>query len=157
MTSTRSSNGALPSQSKTYTNLIDNKSNSGIAERLTQFDNAIAYILALWPALSLAVNEHWGAESDSAIVSSDEKRALFAGAISDLFTERPQTDEQDLEEVLWQVMEDEFCTVIEDGSEQAVAMTILRIRQECLAGNFEGVRRLEGQWKATRGAKVTSV
>ena len=54
-------------------------------------------------------------------------------------------------------MEDEFCTVVEDSSEQTVAAAILRARQECLAGNFEGVMRLEGQWRAARGAKVTSV
>jgi pre-rRNA-processing protein TSR2 len=59
--------------------------------------------------------------------------------------------------VLLQVMEDEFSSVVEDGSEQAVAAALLRSRQECLVGNFDGVRRLESQWKAARGAKVTSV
>jgi pre-rRNA-processing protein TSR2 len=74
-----------------------------------------------------------------------------------LFAQRPQTDEQDLEEVLLQVMEDEFCAIVEDGSERLVARMILRVKEECAKGDFEGVRRLEGEWRAGRGQGVKGV
>jgi pre-rRNA-processing protein TSR2 len=74
-----------------------------------------------------------------------------------LFAQRPQTDEQDLEEVLLQVMEDEFCAVVEDGSERVVARAMVRVREECMRGEFAGVRRLEGEWRAGRGQGVKGV
>jgi pre-rRNA-processing protein TSR2 len=74
-----------------------------------------------------------------------------------LFAQRPQTDEQDLEEVLLQVMDDEFCAVVEDGSERVVARAMVRVREECMRGEFAGVRRLEGEWRAGRGQEVKGV
>jgi pre-rRNA-processing protein TSR2 len=103
------------------------------------------------------VSSDWALDSDNAVASSAEKRALFAGAISDLFVQRPQTDGQDLEEVLLQIMEDEFCTVVEDGSERDVANAIVRVREECLRGEFGGVARLEEQWRVMRGVSVRGV
>lgn len=71
--------------------------------------------------------------------------------------QRPQTDEQDLEEVLLQVMEDEFEAMIDDGSEEEIAGVICRVRKECERGEFEGVRKLEGLWRDKRGMKVRGV
>ena len=50
------------------------------------FDNGIWYALSLWPALHVAVQNSWGGPDSS------EKRDWFAGAVSDLFTERQDTD-----------------------------------------------------------------
>ena len=54
------------------------------------FDTGIWYLLSLWPALHVAVRDHWGG-ADSA-----DKRDWFAGAVSDLFATRPDTDFDDL-------------------------------------------------------------
>ena len=89
----------------------------------TAFDHGIWYILSLWPALQVACQNHWGGPN------CDDKRDWFAGAISDLFTERPDTDFEDLVEVLLQVMQDEFDTRVEDDSEEEVARTILVLRK----------------------------
>src|SRR5438128_2720210 len=99
MTSTTAPNGSDPSTGMSMYPLYEPDSHPP-AQRLAQFDSAIAYTLSLWPALTLAITEQWGPSTSSA--TGEEKRALFAGAISDLFAQRPQTDEQDLEEVLLQ-------------------------------------------------------
>lgn len=43
------------------------------------------------------------------------------GLVTDELIDRPETDEEDIEEVLLQVMRDEFEVEIEDGSEGIVS------------------------------------
>jgi pre-rRNA-processing protein TSR2 len=118
------------------------------AQILSQIDLAISYTLHLWPALSLAVSSQWGGPSSS------DKRDWFAGAISDLFLTRPSTDQSDLEELMEQVMGDEFECVVDDGSLEVAAREIVRLRGECLSGEFGGVERVRGLWESQKG-KVT--
>jgi pre-rRNA-processing protein TSR2 len=95
------------------------------------FDHGIWYALTLWPALHVAIANSWGGPS------SADKKDWFAGAISDLFASRPDTDQEDLEAFLVQVMQDEFECNVEDESEVVVAGEILGLRR-CLRGEMEG-------------------
>lgn len=99
------------------------------------------------------MSNQWGGP-DSA-----DKRDWLAGVISQLFEERPATDEQDVEDVLLQVMADEFDLQLEDESEIATAAEIVRLRKRCLAGDFSEVEALRRRWqeKPTFGAPGSKI
>jgi len=121
---------------------------TNLLDQLSQkFDLAISLLLHAWPALSIAVREEWGGPDSSS------KRDWFAGAISDLFTERSDTDELDVEELLLQVMADEFECNLEDESEVIVAREILRCRRELAQGVTARVDRMYEEWKERQARK----
>ncbi|KHO01782.1 Pre-rRNA-processing protein TSR2 [Metarhizium album ARSEF 1941] len=128
-----------------------------VAERQSNFEQAVAYALHLWPALALAVENNWGGPD------SGDKRDWFAGAIVDLFSEfsdSPQTnaiDEPDLEDVetvLLQVMMDEFEVNVDDDSSTEVAGNIVRARAQCAIGQFDEVNKLGQRFQNLKGNKV---
>ncbi|KAL6892784.1 Pre-rRNA-processing protein TSR2 domain-containing protein [Trichoderma longibrachiatum] len=132
------------------------------ATRQSNFEQAVACALHLWPALTLAVQNGWGGP-DSA-----DKRDWFAGAVVDLFPEfadaqpgeAPKTtadepDMEDVETVLLQVMVDEFEVNIDDDSALEVARSIVKARSECAIGEFnEEVKKLRERFANRKGTKV---
>ncbi|PON28627.1 hypothetical protein TGAM01_v202475 [Trichoderma gamsii] len=115
------------------------------AIRQSNFEQAVACALHLWPALTLSVQNNWGGP-DSA-----DKRDWFAGAIVDLFSEftdvqpgetakatnaADEPDMEDVETVLLQVMIDEFEVNIDDDSGLEVARSIVKARSQCAIGDF---------------------
>ena len=78
--------------------------------------------LGLWQALTVAVQSGWGGSETL------EKRDWFAGAVSTLLADRPDTDQEDLEVFLLQIMEDEFDCRVEDETEIEVARNIMQLR-----------------------------
>ena len=113
------------------------------------FDVGIWYHLCLWPALKVAVENGWGGDG------SADKRDWFAGAVSDIFTDRPDTDQLDLETILLQVMQDEFDVNVEDESEVGVASGIMRLRTQLQEGDMSGVEEVKARWEKRRGKKET--
>lgn len=127
--------GTLPTaKSKALTNRF-------IETCQAQFELGVALSLSLWPALTLAVQNQWGGPSSS------DKRDWFAGAIVDLFSSRPDTDLEDVETVLLQVMLDEFEVNVDDGSGFEVAEQIMRLRRDCDRGSFTEVAELKARWE----------
>ncbi|UPK90736.1 hypothetical protein LCI18_001671 [Fusarium solani-melongenae] len=133
------------------------------AERQSEFEQAVAYALHLWPALTLSVQNGWGGP-DSA-----DKRDWFAGAVVDLFpefTDAPpaqndknakvpeEPDLEDVETVLLQVMVDEFEVNVDDDSGTEVATNIIRARTGCAVGKFDDVQALRTRWLNLKGTKV---
>ncbi|RSL70263.1 hypothetical protein CEP54_001872 [Fusarium duplospermum] len=133
------------------------------AERQSEFEQAVAYALHLWPALTLSVQNGWGGP-DSA-----DKRDWFAGAVVDLFpefTDAPpaqndknakvpeEPDLEDVETVLLQVMVDEFEVNVDDDSGTEVANNIIRARTGCAVGKFDDVQALRTRWLNRKGTKV---
>ena len=106
------------------------------------FDNGIWYALSLWPALHVAVQNSWGG------ADSSEKRDWFAGAVSDLFNGRQDTDAEDLEAFLLQIMQDEFDCNVEDETEVEVGRTILVLRKTLLEGDVSAFETLERRWNS---------
>ncbi|RSM07369.1 hypothetical protein CDV31_008643 [Fusarium ambrosium] len=134
------------------------------AERQSEFEQAVAYALHLWPALTLSVQNGWGGP-DSA-----DKRDWFAGAVVDLFpefTDAPpaqndknakvpeEPDLEDVETVLLQVMVDEFEVNVDDDSGTEVASNIIRARTGCAVGKFDDVQALRTRWLNLKGTKDT--
>lgn len=122
------------------------------AEQLqTAFDHGIWYLLSLWPALHVACQNGWGGPDSS------EKKDWFAGAVSDLFAQRPETDFEDLVVFLLQVVQDEFDLNVEDDTEEEVARSILVLKKRLFEdGDVSALRELEQRWK-NRGQMKTDV
>jgi pre-rRNA-processing protein TSR2 len=121
-------------------------------QRQAKFELGIALTLAAWPALTLAVQQEWGG------AESADKRAWLAGAVADLFASRPSTDAADVEDLLLQVLGDEFNVALEDGSEAVVAAAIIALRHDTAAGEFTRVDQLWRAWKERGGKEgVTAV
>ena len=119
------------------------------AQRQTALDAGIWYSLCLWPALQVAVQNGWGGPE------SADKRDWFAGEVSNLLSQRANTDHDDLVVFLLQVMQDEFECNVEDDSEEEVARGILglqkRLREQADLGI---VKELERRWKNMGKVKV---
>jgi pre-rRNA-processing protein TSR2 len=120
------------------------------AQLQSAFDHGIWYALSLWPALHVAVQNSWGG------ADSSEKRDWFAGAVSDLFTGRQDTDAEDLEAFLLQIMQDEFDCNVEDETEVEVVRTILVLRKTLLEGDMSAYETLERRW-GSRGMMKADV
>ncbi|CAM1501934.1 Fc.00g039180.m01.CDS01 [Cosmosporella sp. VM-42] len=128
--------------------------------RQSNFEQAVAYALHLWPALTLSVQNNWGGPDSS------DKRDWFAGAIVELFPEFTDTppaktakvlqepDLEDVETVLLQVMVDEFEVNVDDDSGMEVATQIMKARAGCALGQFEEVENLRTRWQNKKGSKV---
>lgn len=122
------------------------------AQKLDHFTLGISLHLHSWPALSLAVANSWGSLSEQ---EAADKRDWLGGVIADLFSERPDTDQEDVEDVLLQVMGDEFEVQVEDGSETEVAAQIMRTRVECERGEFGNVRDMYRAWEERKGRPLS--
>lgn len=77
---------------------------------MAKWELGVSLILHNWSVLTDAVAGEWGG-SDSA-----DKRDWLCGAIADMFTDREELDEYDLEDTLIHAMEDEFMVNLEDDS-----------------------------------------
>lgn len=106
-----------------------------------KIDLLISLHLHSWPALTLATQNHWGGPA------SDDKRDWFAGAISDLLTNGEVVDAEDLEEVLVQVMLDEFEVVVDDDSPAEVATSIMRGQQRIIQQDYAEVDQMLARWE----------
>ncbi|RMY12446.1 hypothetical protein D0867_07760 [Hortaea werneckii] len=112
-------------------------------EKLQQsFDYGIWYALSLWPALNVACSNHWGGESTL------DKKDWFAGAVSDLFTQRPDIEYEEVECFLLQVMQDEFDCNVEDETEVEVTKTIMALKKKLVEErDLTPFRELERRYK----------
>ncbi|PLN81800.1 hypothetical protein BDW42DRAFT_193543 [Aspergillus taichungensis] len=110
-------------------------------------DLGITLAIHAWPALTLAVQSNWGGPT------SADKRDWLCGAISDMLQERPETDAEDLEDVLVQVMNDEFDVVVEDESAAPVAARIMEMKGAVERGETEGIKEMWAEWERKAASK----
>ena len=130
--------------------LSDASSETNKEKASNYFDLAIAILLHSWAPLTVAVTSSWGGP-DSA-----DKRDWFAGVLSDLFTDRPDTDVEDVEAVILQVMQDEFDVRLEDQSEEQLAADVIRWRRKCFEFGAQGwadVDKMRERWEEREGKK----
>ncbi|KAK0455670.1 Pre-rRNA-processing protein TSR2-domain-containing protein [Desarmillaria tabescens] len=113
------------------------------------FARGVIARLVVWPILRLAVQENWGGPN------GPEKRTWLASVIVDAFEEQsPPPDDQYIEEILLQVMADEFETQIEDGSAEPVAVDVVQLWEQCHAGQDVLVRKFEDAAEKLKGKKM---
>ncbi|XP_073044282.1 uncharacterized protein [Primulina eburnea] len=107
------------------------------AEATAQLQEGIGMLLSRWAALRMAVENEWGGRD-----SLQKSQQLG----HDLFHHLTQSKEQvyidDLEDML-----DEFMlslnTEIGDGSIEEIAEKMMVMREECLEGNFNSIKKLK--------------
>jgi pre-rRNA-processing protein TSR2 len=133
------------------TNAAAATSNPAQQTASSYLDLGITLAINAWPALTLAVTSNWGGPT------SADKRDWLCGAISDMITDRPETDAEDLEEVLIQVMNDEFDVVVDDESAGEVADRIMEIRKMVENGEFDGIRQMWEEWERKAAKKGDAV
>lgn len=119
-----------------------------IETREAQFDLGVTLSLFFWPSLSLAVTNQWGGPDSAG------KREWFAQTTIDLLKETPDADLEWVETFLLQVMLDEFEVNVDDDSGYEVAEQILRVRKDCLRGEFREVQSMKARWDARGGGDV---
>lgn len=133
-------------QTRNNFNLIDtqNMSNqSPPSSTSLSFARGVIARLALWPALQIAVQNGWGGPD------STQKRTWIASVIVDAFEEQSTPpDAEYIEEMLLQIMDDEFETVIEDQSAELVAKDIANLWKDIHLGDLAGLQHLEQQANA---------
>jgi len=112
------------------------------------FARGVISRLEYWPALRIAVDQGWGGPE------SGEKRTWIASIIVDAFEQQDLSpDDQYIEEMLLQVMEDEFMANLEDGSAEGVAKDIVRLWEDVQAGKQDLMVRFEQQAEKLKGKK----
>ncbi|CAI6331866.1 unnamed protein product [Periconia digitata] len=126
------------------------KAHSFPAQFEAKFDLGIWHSLFGWQILTVAIQNQWGGP-DSA-----DKRDWLAGQISELFASDPETEAEDVEVMLLQVLEDEYGVRLEDETEVAVAREIMTIRKELSEGSTATVDRLQAKWEARKGKEVST-
>ncbi|KAH8106328.1 Pre-rRNA-processing protein TSR2-domain-containing protein [Cristinia sonorae] len=114
------------------------------------FARGVIACLAIWPALRVAVDQNWGGPS------SASKRTWLASVIVDAFEEQtdPSPDVPYVELILLQVMEDEFDTMLEDGSAEDVARNIVELWRASQGGDVQAVLTLEERAERLKGKNV---
>ena len=113
------------------------------------FARGVIARLAIWATLRIAIQENWGGPHGPA------KRTWLASTIVDAFEDDtiPTPDEQYIEEMLVQVMEDEFETVVEDGSAESVSRDIISLWEEIQVGKTDLVLKFEDLADKSRGKR----
>ncbi|KAK7053741.1 Pre-rRNA-processing protein TSR2-domain-containing protein [Favolaschia claudopus] len=115
------------------------------------FARGVIARLATWDTLRLAVQEGWGGSGAS------QKRTWLASVIVDAFEETvPTPDDQYVEEILVQVLADEFDTDLEDGSAEAVAVDVVRLWEDTRLGRDELVLRFESKADSMHGKRAVA-
>ncbi|CAO3574602.1 unnamed protein product [Mortierella alpina] len=111
------------------------------------FKEGVQYLFHSWTALKLAVDGEWGGHDSVA------KRDWFIETIVDYFSEHGKdVDTFDLEDILIQIMNDEFSIMLEDKSEQHIAKVLEQLFLECTHGRYELVQTLKQDSQKISGA-----
>ncbi|KAJ7476862.1 Pre-rRNA-processing protein TSR2-domain-containing protein [Mycena galericulata] len=115
------------------------------------FARGVIARLATWDTLRLAVQEGWGG------AGAIQKRTWLASVIVDAFEETvPTPDDQYVEEILVQVLADEFDADLDDGSAEPVALDIVRIWDETRIGRDDLVLKFEAKAESVRGKRAVA-
>ena len=73
-----------------------------------------------------------------------------------MLADRPETDAEDLEDVLIQVMNDEFDVVVDDDTAADVAIQIMELKDQAAHGDFATIRDMWEKWQKKSQQKSTT-
>ncbi|KAJ1984554.1 rRNA accumulation- protein [Dimargaris verticillata] len=114
------------------------------------FAKGLQILLTNWPVLRSAVDQGWGGDE------SREKEQWLIDTLVGYAGERGRRLEpEDVEDVLVQVLSDEFDTVVEDESPRHLGRLVVRLYKECVTGNHRMLETL--RLEATKRPQTYSV
>ncbi|XP_050840533.1 pre-rRNA-processing protein TSR2 homolog [Serinus canaria] len=97
------------------------------------FAEGVRAVLGGWAALQLAVAQGFGGPQSS------EKAAWLSSALLDFFTQNADLEQEEVEDFLAEVMDNEFDTVVEDGSLQQVSQELVTLFARARGGDVVGM------------------
>ncbi|XP_032569673.1 pre-rRNA-processing protein TSR2 homolog isoform X1 [Chiroxiphia lanceolata] len=103
------------------------------AEARALFAEGVGAVLGGWAALQLAVAQGFGGPQGT------EKAAWLRSALLDFFTQNADLEQEEVEDFLAEVMDNEFDTVVEDGSLEQVSRELLTLFSRAQGGDTVGV------------------
>ncbi|KAJ1959490.1 rRNA accumulation- protein [Dipsacomyces acuminosporus] len=107
------------------------------------FIEGVDHIFAKWTALELAVQNGWGGRN------SQEKRDSMVDEVVNYFDEliskKKKPEPSDIEELLLDIMDEDFNIMLEDNSAIEVAKDLCKVFVECIKGNFATVDKLRDE------------
>ncbi|XP_075690294.1 pre-rRNA-processing protein TSR2 homolog [Rhinoderma darwinii] len=98
------------------------------------FYEAVQAVLGSWPVLQIAVENGFGGPH------VQEKAQWMAAVVHDYFHTNSDLDQYEVEETLQGIMNDEFDTVVEDGSLPMVAQQLCMFYSQCQHGETPSVK-----------------
>ncbi|XP_048347030.1 pre-rRNA-processing protein TSR2 homolog [Sphaerodactylus townsendi] len=98
------------------------------------FSQGVKAVLANWPALQIAVENGFGG------AYSQEKAEWMVGAVEQYFQSNVDLEPDEVDDFLAQMMNNEFDTVIEDGSLSQVSQQLCIFFSQCQQGNWAAVQ-----------------
>ncbi|KAJ1936249.1 rRNA accumulation- protein, partial [Linderina macrospora] len=107
------------------------------------FIEGVDHILAKWTALELAVKNGWGGRNSQ--TKRDDMVDEIVQHFDDLVKKKQKPEPSDLEDLLLDIMSEDFNITLEDNSAIEVARNICNIFAECLTGNFATVDKLHDE------------
>ncbi|GAB5036899.1 Hypothetical protein NocV09_05300120 [Nannochloropsis oceanica] len=118
-------------------------------EACALFRQGVTSVFRQWMVLHLAVSNNWGGGDSyrKATILLEETLRLFLPSALPRAAHRPKKipSADDLEEKLGDYIEEQFGTLIEDGSLEEVSALVCRLWEDCKQGGKEGVREVCGK------------
>ncbi|XP_042040795.1 uncharacterized protein LOC121786262 [Salvia splendens] len=105
-------------------------------EAAAQFGNGIQMVFSRWAALRMAIENGWGGRD-----SLHNLQQLGHNLFNFLTQSKDQVYIGDVEDILYEFM-DPLNTEIQDGSVEEVAERLMVMREECLEGQFDSIKKL---------------
>ncbi|EEB07272.1 rRNA processing protein Tsr2 [Schizosaccharomyces japonicus yFS275] len=105
-------------------------------KKVAYFEYAVGLVFHSWPVMKQAVEEEWGG------VESADKRDWMAGAVFDFITANPDVEADDVEEIILQILTDEFSADVEDDSAYELATDLVSLWKSSQEDDFEPIRKL---------------
>ncbi|XP_069799006.1 pre-rRNA-processing protein TSR2 homolog [Dendropsophus ebraccatus] len=98
------------------------------------FYEAVRAVLGSWPVLQIAVENGFGGPH------VQEKAQWMVGAVHEYFHTNSDLEQYEVEETLQGILNDEFDTVVEDGSLPMIAQQLCTLYSQCQHGDTSSVR-----------------
>ncbi|XP_069040439.1 pre-rRNA-processing protein TSR2 homolog isoform X2 [Lepisosteus oculatus] len=116
------------------------------------FAEGVRAVLETWPVLQIAVDNGFGG------AHSRQKADWMVDAVQQYFHDNTDLEQDEVEDFLAELMNNEFDTVVEDGSLPQVALELRELFGKCQQGQLAEVRDRIAQLAQRRApVKVTAV
>ncbi|KAM4610169.1 pre-rRNA-processing protein TSR2 homolog [Polymixia lowei] len=118
------------------------------------FTEAVRAVLETWPVLQIAVDNGFGG------VYGQQKADWMVDVVQQYFHDNADLQQVEVEEYISVLLDQEFDTVVDDGSLPQVSGRLCQLFAECQQGALEQVRQTVArlaQKKKSERAKVTAV